>query len=68
MSKTKKKAETFTLKITLGNAAMRTPLDVADALRRAAAGVERGEESGTIRDVNGNTVGTWRGAPTDGDA
>lgn len=54
----------FTMTIELGNAAMETPEDVADALRRAAdviegASVEVGEEA-AIRDLNGNAVGRWK--------
>lgn len=51
--------DTFTLKIDLGNAAMGTPEDVADALRSIASDVADGDESGIIRDLNGNTVGRW---------
>lgn len=53
----------FTLRITLGNAAMRDGYDVAEALRVVADKVEEGHEDGIIRDVNGNTVGTFGGAP-----
>jgi hypothetical protein len=54
----------FRLMIELGNAAMQTPDQVADALRRVAAklsdrGDFDGDESGTFRDYNGNTVGKW---------
>jgi hypothetical protein len=59
----------FKLEIELGNAAMQTPEDVADALRRVAdtlAGVGFvagaggfGRGSQRIRDLNGNTVGDW---------
>lgn len=56
---------TFTLTITLGNDAMQTGEDVAEALNRAADnlwGVTEGltrEDSGTVWDANGNTVGEW---------
>ncbi len=52
----------FTLKIQLGNAAMLNGLHVAEALRRVAATLERTgglDDSGRIRDFNGNTVGEW---------
>jgi hypothetical protein len=56
----------FELKIELGNDAMRTPANVASALRTIAkSGLEAlyGRftvgDYGTIRDVNGNTVGGW---------
>lgn len=57
----------FMLAITLGNDAMQTGEDVADALRAVAAQLE---QHGTIteddavqvgiRDLNGNSVGTWK--------
>lgn len=55
----------FRLGIELGNAAMSTPADVADALEKAAARIRDCDgwagvaEAGNIRDENGNTVGTW---------
>ena len=55
----------FTLTIALGNEAMRTDGDIADALRQVAvlfAGNDFEDitpEDGPIRDVNGNTVGSW---------
>jgi DUF917 family protein len=49
----------FTLTIQLGNAAMQTGEDVAEALARVADSLQGGVQSGTIRDVNGNTVGSW---------
>lgn len=53
----------FTLTLKLGNAAMQTPEDVADALRRAAESVILATRVGVtnqgIRDENGNTVGSW---------
>lgn len=58
----------FKLKIALGNDAMQTTTDVADALRGVAdyiAGIgdqPNGDwhlDAGSIRDVNGNTVGSW---------
>jgi hypothetical protein len=58
----------FELKITLGNDAMQTPTDVAAALKDLAekleligdGPVDPYDGSGKIRDLNGNTVGTWR--------
>lgn len=47
------------LHLELGNAAMSTPADVADALRDAADHVEGGRLESSIRDRNGNTVGRW---------
>ena len=49
----------FTLTIQLGNAAMQTSEDVAEALARVADSLLAGVQSGTIRDINGNTVGSW---------
>lgn len=56
---------TFQLTITLGNAEMQHPWFVARALRDVADAVE-GEPSsdnlsinGGIRDINGNTVGSY---------
>lgn len=55
----------FVLSIELGNAAMQTPRDVLDAIRQSLARTHPDQELGTddggkIRDVNGNTVGSWR--------
>ena len=67
----------FRLKIMLGNAAMQTGDESAEALRKVASKVSDysglGRESGSIRDVNGNTVGEWevkgaRRASRSGDA
>ena len=54
--------------ITLGNAAMSSGEDLAWALRNLADKLERtygcaeleAGEKGRMRDLNGNTVGTWR--------
>jgi hypothetical protein len=59
---------TFRLEIKLGNDAMQTPGDVSNALRDAAIklgsfGDWNGDDSGIIRDLNGNTVGTWEVTP-----
>lgn len=51
--------EEFTLKINLGNDAMQTPEDIAEALETIAARLRAGKEEGTIRDENGNRVGSW---------
>ena len=51
--------EEFTFKITLGNDAMQTFEDVAQALERVVARLRSGKEDGTIRDDNGNRVGSW---------
>lgn len=58
---------TFTLTITLGNAEMTEPRDVAEALHKAAAKIEgrfdgtafSDGDHGTILDANGNGVGGW---------
>ena len=50
---------TFTLTIQLGNAAMETSDDVAEALRRVADKMERNGFDGRIVDLNGNTVGKY---------
>lgn len=49
----------FTLTIRLGNAAMQTGDDVAAALAGVTDSLLAGVTSGTIRDLNGNTVGSW---------
>jgi hypothetical protein len=56
----------FELKIELGDDAMRTPPNVASALKLVAKHVLNDlygrftlGDYGTIRDVNGNTVGRW---------
>lgn len=51
----------FTLTLKLGNAAMQTPADIAEALRTVAnrldaAGIYASE---TIMDLNGARVGSW---------
>jgi hypothetical protein len=52
----------LTLKMDMDNAAFEdTPAsEAARILRDVAALMEFGEESGNLRDVNGNKVGTWR--------
>jgi hypothetical protein len=56
----------FELKIELENDAMRTPFDVAATLRLVARNLPDATfgrftlgDYGTLRDVNGNTVGRW---------
>jgi len=49
----------FTLSIELGNDAMSGPCDVAEALESVASKLRAGQESGRIRDTNGNTVGEF---------
>lgn len=49
----------FHLSIDLGNAAMLTAEDVADAVSRSAEPINAGDPSGRIYDANGNTVGHW---------
>lgn len=50
----------FTLTIDLGNDAMCSTGDIAEALRNVADRLELyAEDSGIIRDENGNKVGTW---------
>lgn len=53
----------FDLQITTRNAAFepeRPGLEVARILRDVAERLEDGHESGGIRDINGNKVGTFR--------
>ena len=65
----------FTLDVELGNDAMQTPLDVAEALQRLVGDISQrtmgnpGTEivmgphtviAGNLRDGNGNRVGNWR--------
>ena len=50
----------FKLEIRLGNDAMQTMDDIAEALERVAVGnIHNGQNTGRIFDDNGNTVGTW---------
>lgn len=54
----------FNLSLRLDNAAMSTPEDVADALRRVAGWIEEyatltDGEGLSILDQNGNRVGEW---------
>lgn len=62
----------FRLKIETDGAAFNTQVEVARILREVADSVEewgayeRVDYRGEIRDINGNTVGTWRYAPGEG--
>ena len=49
----------FTLEIQLGNDAVQTSADIAEILRRVSSQVSIADETDTIRDINGNTVGRW---------
>jgi hypothetical protein len=52
----------FILKITLGNDAMKSHIDVARALNDISMLFEYSCEefpAGKVRDINGNTVGSW---------
>lgn len=51
----------FDLSIRLENDAMQTAEDVAQALERVAAKLAVGITEGPVRDVNGNTVGSYSG-------
>lgn len=49
----------FTLEIKLGNEAMQTGENVAEALAEVQRRLENGHESGFVFDYNGNRVGEW---------
>lgn len=54
--------DSFSLDIDLGNAAMQSPEDVADALRATADKLDAAAGyvgEGAIHDANGNRVGGW---------
>jgi hypothetical protein len=52
--------DSFTLELELGNEAMQSPEDIADALRRVAQMIENSHGAeGSIMDNNGNTVGKF---------
>lgn len=55
----------FKLKIRLGNAAMESPTDVRVALQTVIQKLQdaAGQQTGIIRDLNGNTVGQWTFIP-----
>ena len=50
----------FDLKIELENDAFRDSGELPRILREVASKVEDGEIRGRIRDVNGNTCGSWK--------
>ena len=50
---------TFKLEIRLGNDAMQTHDDIANALEEVATKVHNGCTHGYVRDINGNTVGDF---------
>jgi hypothetical protein len=53
----------FVLEINFGNEAMRTRTHLATALKEVSKQVAvngRAGSNGTIRDINGNTVGHWK--------
>jgi hypothetical protein len=55
----------FTLTIELGNDAMRSEAHVVKALQEVAKTIRQSphtvkNEGGRIRDINGNTVGSWQ--------
>lgn len=59
-------SDQFAFTIELGNDAMRTNGDIAEALRQLASqfdgdayGPAEAGDSGHVRDANGNTVGDW---------
>lgn len=57
----------FRLSIRLGNAAMESPRDVAEALRRVAAALDASDGGALLEratyDLNGNKVGEWSFRP-----
>ena len=55
----------FRLRIELGNEAMQTAEDVAEALRRTAKRLEMIGQQGPILDTNGNLVGGFEFHETD---
>lgn len=50
----------FELRIELGNEEMQTDADLADALSNVIDRLDRGLLNGSISDVNGNTVGSYK--------
>jgi len=55
----KREPDSFVLKIALGNDAMKSLDDVADALEKVVTKLRKGVAGTTISDVNGNTVGMF---------
>lgn len=52
-------SHTFTVTIQIGNNAMQTNHDIAEALEEVATKLRNGYSSGYIWDANGNTVGDF---------
>jgi cytochrome c-type biogenesis protein CcmH/NrfF len=50
---------TFKLELDGGNAEMQSNADIAEALAQVSDRVAEGEWDGTVRDVNGNTIGEF---------
>lgn len=50
----------FTLEIELGNEAMQSNHDIADALETVCCQLIQTHQEGTVRDANGNRVGVWK--------
>ena len=50
----------FKMSVTMDNAAFESPEELPEIIRRVADRVADGETAGSVRDSNGNTVGTWR--------
>jgi hypothetical protein len=51
--------KTFRIRIAMGNAEMQNHHNLASVLHGVAARLDQGAQSGSIRDVNGNTVGRF---------
>lgn len=51
---------TFRCDITMDNAAFEDGVELPELLRKVAGDVEFGNQDGSIRDSNGNRVGTWQ--------
>jgi hypothetical protein len=49
----------FTLTIDSENAACETREDIVEMLERVVRNVSAGRNSMTVRDINGNNVGSW---------
>lgn len=50
---------TFTVRIVMGNDAMKNHHNLASVLHHLASQIDQGKLEGGIRDVNGNTVGRF---------
>lgn len=61
MNKSHHKEKLFKLEIRLANDEMHSPVHVAKALEYIAMRLKRGADMGTIKDINGNTVGDFYG-------